>query len=219
MTSSKMAAERRAFLKSDLESFPFPVISQLSKTQLNQVIILSEQLETATIKPWEEINEFIFDLYGMDKDDCQIIKGTLEIAAPYKTERDRANNSPAKKERDAFYAELQQLLSPYFTITDEEVFIDEVNITNQDDVSSWYFFAISSKLNSTAMPPALHNVFISQIAEEANKTGCSRVIVHEDGSLLVGIIGQYRYWTLSRARLCALNIIRNHLDVFPLGNN
>lgn len=216
MTSSKMAAERRAFLKSDLENFPFPVIDQLPSTQRRQAISLSEQLESADVKPWKEINEFIFDLYGMDKYDRQVIKDTLEVAAPYKTERERANVAPSKVDRDAFYTELQQSLTPYFTVTNEEVAIDELSITKPDRTPSWYFFTITSKTNSSDIATISHNAFISQIVAEANKTGCSRVNVHEEGSLLVGIIGQYRYWTLSRARLCALNIIRHHLDVFPL---
>ncbi len=63
------------------------------------------------------------------------------------------------------------------------------------------------------------NRLISKITKEANKTGCSRAIVHEEGRLLVGILGQYRYWTLSRARLCALDILRHHLDEFPVGKS
>ncbi|MDA8429071.1 MAG: N-6 DNA methylase [Geobacteraceae bacterium] len=217
MTSSRMGAERRTMTKSDLEEFPFPEIDQLSKSQRQRLIDLSKQLETAATKPWQALNDFIFNLYGLDEYDRQVVKDTLEVSPPYKEARDRANGAPSKKDRNAFYAELHRLLAPSFAVTDETVLVDEVVIAQHGDVSPWYFFSIASTNKSADLTQTTRNELISQIAEEANKKGCSRVTVHEDGCLLVGIIGQYRYWTLSRARLCALDILRNHLDVFPVG--
>jgi hypothetical protein len=216
MTSSRMGAERRTFLKENLERFPFPALDLFSENQRQRAINLSNQLETAPSKPWQEINDYIFDLYGLDEYDRQVVKDTLEVAPPYKEARDRANSAPAKKDRNAFHAELQRLLVPSFAVTGETVSVDEVVIAKQDHVSPWYFFTVVSTTNSSNLTQTALNDLISQIAKEANKTGCSRVIVHEEGSLLVGIIGQYRYWTLSRARLCSLDILRNHLEVFPV---
>lgn len=219
MTSSSIGAERRIFLKENLESFAFPVIDHLTERQRQEALELSKQLETASSKPWKELNDYIFDIYGLDEYDRQVMKDTLEVAPPFKEARDRANSAPAKKDRIAFHTELQRLLAPSFAVTDETVSVKEVVIAKQDHVSPWYFFTISSTSNSADLTQVALNELISQIVEEANKTGCSRVIVHEEGCLLVGIIGQYRYWTLSRARLCALDILRNHLDVFPVGRN
>jgi hypothetical protein len=217
MTSSKMGAERRTFLKTSIENFPFPSIDLLSKRQRQRAIKLSGQLETAPKKPWKEINDFIFDLYGLDEYDRQVVKDTLEVAEPFKEAKDRANAPPLKTERKSFYAELQRLLAPSFDITHEKVLIDEVEIARQDILSPWYFFTVFSPSTSASLTQTMQNRLISQITREANKTGCSRVVVHEKGRLLVGIIGQYRYWTLSRARMCALDILRHHLDAFPMG--
>jgi len=214
-----MGAERRTMTKSDLENFPFPAIDVLSKRQRQRAVKLSSQLETASSKPWLAINDFIFDLYGLDEYDRQVVKDTLEVAEPFKESRDRANSAPKKNNRNEFYTELQQLLKPSFDVTHETVSINEVEITGQDILSSWHFFAVSSPSISTGLTLTAQKKLIFQITEEANKTGCSRVIVHEKGLLLVGIIGQYRYWTLSRARLCALDILRHHLDAFPIGRS
>ena len=217
MTSSRMGAERRTFLKENIENFPFPTIDVLPKRQRQRAVELSSLLETAPSKPWKAINDFIFNLYGLDKYDRQVVKDTLEVAAPFKEARDRANSFPAKIERNAFYAELQRLLAPSFDITHETVSIDEVEIATQDILSPWHFFTVSSPSTSATLTQAAQKRLVSQITREANKTGCSRVVVQEKGFLLVGIIGQYRYWTLSRARLCALDILRHHLDAFPMG--
>ena len=217
MTSSKMGAERRAFLKTNIENFPFPIVDALPKRQRQCAVELSSLLETSPNKPWEAINDFIFSLYGLDEYDRQVVKDTLEVAAPFKEARDRANSFPTKIERNALYAELQRLLAPSFDITHEKVLIDEVEIAKQDILSPWHFFTVFSPSTSASLTQTIQNRLISQITREANKTGCSRVVVHEKGRLLVGIIGQYRYWTLSRARLCALDILRHHLDAFPMG--
>jgi len=219
MTSSRMGAERRTFLKENIENFPFPTLNQLSGDQHQRAITLSNQLETAPNKPWKEINDFIFDLYGLDTYDRQVVKDTLEVAPPYKVARDRANSSPARKEREAFYAELQRLLAPSFAVTNEAVTVSEIVVERSDILAPWYFFAVSASNSPSCFSQATQRKLISQIAQAATETGCSRVVVHEDGTLLVGIIGQYRYWTLSRARLCALDIQRNHLDVFPVGRS
>lgn len=219
MTSSKMGAERRAFLKTTIESFPFPIIDSLSKQQRQNALELSGQLETASSKPWKAINNFIFNLYGLDRYDRQVVKDTLEVAPPFKEARDRANNAPSVNDRKAFYAELQRMLSPSFAVTNEAVSIGEVEIANPELISPWYFFAVYSPSAETNLTQPAQKKLISQITAEANKSGCSKAVVHNERCLLVGIVGQYRYWTLSRARLCALDILRHHLDVFPIGRS
>lgn len=216
ITSSKLGAERRAFLKSNIENFPFPPIHLLSESQRRRTENLSIQLETEAVKPWKAINDFIFDLYDIDEYDRQVVKDTLEVAAPFKEARDRANSPPKKDERSAFCAELHQLLTPSFDLTNETLAVHEVDVEEQGFLSPWHFFSVYSPTGSPVLTQEAQNHLISLITEEANRTGCSRVIVHGEGYLLVGIIGQYRYWTLSRARLCALDILRHHLDAFPI---
>ncbi len=218
MTSSRMGAERRTFLKENLENFPFPVISNLTKKQRQNALELSHQLEASPAKPWKEINDFILALYQLDNYDRQVVKDTLEVAPPFKDARNRANKSPLLNHRKLFYAELQRLLDPSFAITNETLAIEEVKIASQNLLSPWYFFSICSSSTDLNSAQIAEKKLISQIMAEANKSGCSRAIVHGDRYLLVGIIGQYRYWTLSRAHLCALDILRHHLDVFPVGS-
>lgn len=219
ITSSRVAAERRTFLKESIDNFPYPEIGKLSESAKNRILELSHELETSRQKPWEAINDLIFDLYGLDKNDKQVIKDTLEVGQPYKKSRDRANARPDKSERQSFYSQLQRFLTPSFSITNEQISIDEFEFKDQSIRSPWQFFSISSSFMVTSPAEKTHESLLHKISEEANKTGCSRVIVHGDGCLIIGIINQYRYWTLSRARLCALEIQRRHLDAFPIGRS
>jgi len=219
MTSSRMAAERRTFLKETIGDFPFPAPDLLSASQRRRAEELSAQLETSSSRVREAIDaidDFIFNLYGLDRYDRQVVRDTLTVAAPFKEARDRANRPPDENDRRAFYSELHQLLAPSFDLTNESVSVDEVQIEEREFSSPWRFFSICSSFVSLALTPTARNELIAQITQEADKTGSSRVIVHEEGRLLVGIIGQFRYWTLSRARLCALDIMRHHLDAFPI---
>ena len=217
MTSSKMGAERRAFLKNNIEKFIFPELDRFSKIQKNIAMDLSRQLENSSEKPWTAINLFIFELYGLNEHDIQVVKDTLETAEPYKKSRDRANGVPTKEERNAFYHELQAFLSPYFAITGETVSIEEIELEKGGAPSAWHFFAISSSLAGPLIKQNDLQDLVLEISRQANQTGCSRSTVRGEGRLVVGIVDQYRYWTKSRARLCALDIIRNHLDSFPMG--
>ena len=217
VTSSRMGAERRTFLKENLENFPFPLIDKLSQEQKERARTLSDQPETAFDKPWKNINDFIFELYKLDECDRQVIRDTLEVASPFKKSRDRANALPLMDERNKFYTEVKRLLTPSFTVTNETVTVDEFGLKERNIRSPWYFFIVSTSSSASNISNSDQRKLISQVTLEANKTGCSRVVVHDNACLLVGIIGQYRYWTLSRARLCALDILRCHLDIFPMG--
>lgn len=143
VTSSRMAAERRTFLKENIDNFPFPAPDLLSEDQRRRVEELSHQLETASNKrreAIEAINDFIFNLYGLNKYDRQVVKDALDVASPFKEARDRANGPPKKTERNAFYVELHQILAPSFDLTNEAVLIEEITVENQELLSPWYFF-------------------------------------------------------------------------------
>lgn len=55
---------------------------------------------------------------------------------------------------------------------------------------------------------------------KANETGASRIIVKlpDERGLLLGLLNQQRWWTITRARLCGTHLLRQYLDVFGLSN-
>ena len=77
MVSSRLGAERRTFIKVDLESFPFPDPDKLTSAQKRRIVALAEALETRATKPWDGIDDFIFGLYGLDDDDATVVRDTL----------------------------------------------------------------------------------------------------------------------------------------------
>ena len=78
----------------------------------------------------------------------------------------------------------------------------------------WFFLAVSREGDTVAVNPSL----MRRAMEAANDRGTSRIIVHapRKRGLLLGLLNQRRWWTVTRARLCAQHIIRQHLGSFGL---
>jgi hypothetical protein len=64
-------------------------------------------------------------------------------------------------------------------------------------------------------PEQVDEQIYQEVVPMADNTGASQIVLkHPGGWLLVGLRNQYRYWTQTRARILAADIIRDHLDVF-----
>ncbi|MGD0091126.1 MAG: N-6 DNA methylase [Planctomycetota bacterium] len=213
VVSSSIGAERRMFIKMDLESFPFPDPEKLTAAQKRRILALAEALETRSTKPWEGIDELIFELYGLDEDDATVVRDTLAVGAPYQAERASAERPPDAKEREIFLSYLEEMLQPSFGVVGQRVRVELVRPTGSDWDPVWRFLSIALKGDELPVTEAL----IRSLMNEANKAAASRVVMRvPEGGLLLGILNQRRFWTRSRARLCGIHLLRNYLDAFPI---
>jgi hypothetical protein len=213
MVSSRIGAERRTFIKVDLESFPFPDAERLTSAQKHRILDLADKLETQTTKPWEQIDNFIFDLYGLDEHDATVVRDTLTVGAPYKSVRGPAEQSAKPREAETFRSYLEEMLQPSFAVVGQQVNVGLIPAAKGEWQPSWRFLSIA--LNGDEFP--VTDSLISSLMEEANKAAASRVVMPvPEGGLLLGILNQRRFWTRSRARLCGVYLLRDHLDAFPL---
>ena len=78
----------------------------------------------------------------------------------------------------------------------------------------WFFLSVSREADTVKVNPSL----MRKAMEAANQRGCSRIIVHapKKSGLLLGLLNQRRWWTVTRARLCAQHIIRERLGACGL---
>jgi hypothetical protein len=211
--SSRIGASYRTFIKEDLDSFPFPNLSRLTAEQQHRIVELADLLETSTIKPWDEIDDFLFSLYGLDEDDATVVRDTVTFCGPYRSVRERGEHPLSPDELKAFCQYLEDMLQPLFQITGQRVVVKTVPQAAGWGFPSWHFVSIAPPNDELRGNKKL----LSRLIEEANKTGASRIVLRvPDGGLLLGILNQRRFWTHSRARLCSLYIEQNHLDAFPI---
>jgi N-6 DNA Methylase len=213
MRSSRQGASYRTILKEDLDEFPFPDPSRLKKADKDRAISLAEALQTADTKPWDDIDDFVFRLYGLDDHDARVVRDTVEFCGPYQSVRQRAEEPVPPDEIRAFCLYLEDMLQPLFEIADQKVVVNTVPQSSTEWLPSWQFVSVTLAGDELQGMPRL----IARLISHANKTGASRIVLGvPDGGLLIGILNARRFWTRSRARLCSLHIEQHHLDTFRL---
>jgi len=104
---------------------------------------------------------------------------------------------------------LREALEPYFDVCGEHAAVREAEFQVDTWREPWFFLAVSREADSVSVNPSL----IRKAMDAANQRGCSRIIVYapRKRGLLLGLLNQRRWWTVTRARLCAQHIIRERL--------
>lgn len=213
LISSRLGAERRTFIKVDLEAFPFPDPAKLTATDKRTVLELASKLEGSVTKPWPALDRFVFRLYGFGEHDVQVAADTMDFGVPYQTSRLRAELPPSAPDVKAFCTYLEEMLQPSFSVARQKMSVVELPPESSEWNPPWRFITITL----AGSQPLIHTSLLLALIKEANRTGVSRVVMQLPGSgLLLGMINQARFWTLTRARLCGLHIQRRYLNAFPL---
>jgi hypothetical protein len=185
----------------------------LSDVERERVAELSERLIEEDLEVFPEIDEFFGRLYGLNGLDLEVIRDTLEVCLPYNESRVRANSRPRTDECERFRQRLEDLLRPFFNVMGREPHVElwEPNDRYLGSEAAFRILSITALGHPTEVP---NNLIFNEILALANETGATRVFTTVEDGLVVGIINQYRYWTLSRARLLAAEILRRHSAVF-----
>ena len=213
MTSRRVGFDRQTFNKEDLDALPFPEVSDLPEKTRDRIEDLAKAMEQDESKPWAELDAAILELYGLDEEAVQTISDTLFSAAAYRRQGKNALVRAPPGQRASFREELRQLLQPFFEVCGRSVEVAEPRgITGPE--KPWIFITLAS--SGFSFEP--NRELVELAMAEANARASSRILVHasEGKGLLLGILYQARWWTLTRARLCAQHILRYHLDAFGL---
>ncbi len=214
MTSRRSGFDRQTFNKEEFDALPFPEISALSTPTKSTIRSLARRLQENVRKPWREINEFIFELYGLDADAVQVAEDTLFSAASYRRAGRAALDCTTRDTRADFVTTLHESLEPYFDVCGEHVAVREAEFQPDSWREPWFFLSVSREAQTVNVNPSLMRAAM----KAANQRGCSRIIVHapKKSGLLLGLLNQRRWWTITRARLCAQHIIRERLGACGL---
>jgi hypothetical protein len=214
MTSRRTGFDRQTFNKEEFDALPFPDIAKLPATTKASIRSLAQRLQCDSRKPWRELNEFIFGLYGLDADAVQVASDTLFAAASYRKAGRAALDRTMRDTRADFESALREALEPYFDVCGEHAAVREAEFQPDTWREPWFFLALSREADSVLVNTSL----MRKAMEAANDRGTSRIIVHASGKrgLLLGLLNQRRWWTVTRARLCSQHIIREHLGAFGL---
>ncbi|MCU1317951.1 MAG: hypothetical protein JWN63_3273 [Candidatus Acidoferrum typicum] len=214
MVSVSQGVDYMLFTKRDFDALPFPDLAKLPTATKTTIRTLAHRLQHDASKPWQEMNEFIFRLYGLDADAVQVAEDTLFAAASYRKAGKAALDRTTRDTRAGFVQALRGELEPFFEVCGEHAAVREAEFQVDTWREPWFFLAVSREAHSVPVNQSL----MRKAMEAANQRGCSRIIVHAPGKrgLLIGLLNQRRWWTVTRARLCAQHIIRERLGAFGL---
>jgi hypothetical protein len=214
MRSAYVGAKHRIVTKSDIDAFPFPVLEDLSQEDRATVLSLADALDAPGEKDWDALNAFVCRLFGLTKAEQQVVEDTVTFNGPYRSVREPAALPTPRDEARTFAQTLAQSLQPFFKVARQKVKAAVVPRIEGDWRQPWCFVTLLLEDDDWTPAP----VVISSLMAEATRSAASRVIMHlPEGGLIIGLVNKRRFWTRSRARLCALHIAREHLaTAFPL---
>ncbi|MDX2111536.1 MAG: N-6 DNA methylase [Verrucomicrobiota bacterium] len=214
MRSSRIGAGRRTIYKLDIDAFPFPDIAKLTKEDRAEAIRLADMLDASGEKDWKTLDAFVGGLFGLTKAEQQVVADTVNFNGPYAVVREQAMRRVPDDEAITFVRTLEQAIQPFFKAVGQKVKASLVPRLEGDWRQPWAF--VTLLLEGDSWTPS--GELIASLISEASASAASRLVMPlPDGGLIVGLLNKRRFWTRSRARLCALHIAEEHLErCFPL---
>ena len=209
--SSRIGASYRTFLKEDLDKFFFPDPDTLTRSQWQRVNTLATELRVRMHKPWDKIDNLVFELYQLNAHDVAVISDTVRFGTPFQSARLPAEQPAEQADVDAFCRYLVDMVQPFVKGSDAALYAREIGIHNRRWSLPWRFVSLTRDNE----PVEVSSAFLANVMQEANRTAASRVVmVLPGGGLFIGLLNQLRFWSQSRARMCGVHIIRQHLSAF-----
>jgi hypothetical protein len=214
MRSAQVGARKRILDKSDIDAFPFPEIEKLSNEQRAEALRLADLLDSHAGRDWKALDAFVGDLFGLTKAEQQIVSDTVTFNGPYAVVRQPAMRSVPEEEANAFVRTLERAIQPFFKSVRQKVKASLIPRLEGDWRQPWAFVTLLVDGDAWEPSPKL----IASLVAEASSSAASRVVMPlPEGGLILGLLNKRRFWTQSRARLCALHIAEEHLELcFPL---
>jgi hypothetical protein len=208
MQCGKYGVERYAVELQDLERFPIRPLELLAPAEIREIVRLSDMVLDGQIVNWAEVHGLLAQIYGLSPWDLETISDALAVSLQYRVSLDRAQNPPTAAERKAFLERLQSQLTPLLLRVNRSVMVREIEVSH--DIP-WFFLEVITCPSDDTTMGILPFANLFAFIDEAERHGATRVThVSGPGSLLVGALAQYRYWTPSRARLLALELLNEY---------
>lgn len=203
LTSSKFGVEREAMLTEDIARFPIIRAEALNADQKQSVQDCASMLRTSSVD-WRVIDTVVAGIYGLNSVDESVITDTLRTQLTYPHVQNWAQHMPTDDAIQTFIDRMQTVLSPWSARTGRRLLIKRA--TTLDSVS-WRYLSIGIADASVNKSDEIIALLGTQLAD---RFWASKVLMHQtDGQFIVGFLAQNRYWTPTRARLLALDLLQS----------
>lgn len=214
MRSAQIGARKRILDKSDIDAFPFPNVQKLTKEQRVETMRLADMVDAPGEKNWNKLDAFVGELFGLTTAEQQVVSDTVTFNGPFAIVREQATRTVPEEEANAFVRTLEQAIQPFFKAVGQKAKASLVPRVDGDWRQPWAF--VTLLMDGDSWMPS--EKLIASLVGETSASAASRLVMPlPEGGLIIGLLNKRRFWTRSRARLCALHIAEEHLDrCFPL---
>ena len=161
--------------------------------------------------PWDDIDAFFMSLYGLTAADGQAIRDTLAMALPFTEAIAHAEHPVDAAMVAAFAAEIARIVEPFAQtrghacVAGPEPALDREN---------WRFIRIEFRRQVGSY--AAIDLAATDLARAlADRFWAAQIRVHpatDAGTLIIGQLTENRYWTKTRARILALDLLDGGLS-------
>lgn len=213
MTSGEFGVERESLHKLDIDRFPIIPFEVVPDSLRARIPTLFDSLAAEEADASARVTAWACDVYGLPESDREVIVDTLSVALPFRASITRAQAHPTEEEKQAFATMLRDILTPFSAAVGRPL---EVSLVPPDAESQWDAFIVSA--GRVPLTEQITSKHLDRVLKKADETGASLVVLplKDQPALIAAVLGQYRYWTKTRARICGLDFLQEHLDVFNL---
>ena len=208
VTSGEFGFEREVIEKATLDHIPLPAFDKLGASRRREVALLVDGLQSGEVT-WDEVDEWVNDLYGLGERDLRSVLDTLEFNLPFAENKRNAQAPPSSAERERFCEVLRGELLPWCDRFGSTLAVDEIPLLA---LSPWQALAVrTARRERTETVPAGDWEGLLKTADEA---AASEILVDKgsDG-LLIARLAQRRYWSETQARLLAQRVAWSHVEL------
>ncbi|MFM2409187.1 MAG: hypothetical protein RL481_15, partial [Pseudomonadota bacterium] len=199
LTDPSYGFERETPHKLSLEEFPVVSLAQLNFEQLSQMRRISKAMEFGLDRTlFDELNAFVFDLYGLDEIERIAIEDALDTRGPTSASVNRAVTPPTAAERTQFLATLKESLDDVLQASELTAAAVEVPAKG----IPWRVISISTRAERKK------SLEVDKFLKAADQSGASLVVLPvSKWHVFVGLPDRYRHWTRTQAVLLAHDLL------------
>jgi hypothetical protein len=203
LASGRMGVTWSAPGQKDIKNFPIIPFERLSENEKSS--LGKDNSNNFLGQCNRDVRErWLTKLYGLSLADMQVIQDTLKSIPLKGKEKEWAEESPSPKQIELFNGMIKRELDQVFALYKVKQNVTISNVINRSN-GAWIFVDISFAKESEEPPDYLQRL-CEQLSEQ---NGSSRILIRmENGGIRLGQLNQNRYWTLSQARLCSYDLIR-----------
>lgn len=217
ITSGEFGFERDVIEKSTIDQIVVPPFGDFTSADRGKIDGLFDSLTKGSADAWQNIDAWVAKLYGLKPRDLDVINDTLEYSLPFADNKRLAQSVPTDEAIRLFCSTLNYELKPWASRFGKRLRTEPSALP---DVSPWRTLRLCAhEVGKNSSKTVLEPWF--EFFKAADHMAASEVVFEDSHAkcIWIGRLDQARYWTQTRARLLARQMIWEHPDFLAAGND